>query len=40
LISRNTTYRQSLNLETMLTGETLKGWNKSRESKQSQDKSV
>ena len=32
-ISRNTTHRQSLHLQAMLTGETLKGWNKGRESK-------
>jgi len=30
-------HRHSSNLQAMLTGETLKGWNKGRESEQNQD---
>jgi len=36
-ISRNTTHRQSLNLQAMLRGEMLEGYGKGRESKQFQD---
>jgi len=36
-ISRNTTHRQSMNLQAVLTGEMWNGQNKDRESKQTQD---
>jgi len=36
-ISRNTTHRQTLNLQAALTAEMLKDWNLCRESKQTQD---
>jgi len=38
-ISRNTTHRQSWNRQAKRTGEALKGWNKSRGSKQTRLKS-
>jgi len=36
-IARSATYRQSLHLRAVQTGEALKGWNKGREIKQPQD---
>jgi len=36
-MSRNNTHRQSWNLQAMLTGGTLKDWNKSRESEHAQE---